>query len=175
MIKRTRIHILKITEKLELSIGGTTYSGATNTQFALVPLAIVLFSCSPPNSISELQWMAGKWIKESDSSVTTSIEVWEKTSETEMDGYGLTMDDGDTIFYERLQIIEEDDQLYYLADVGEGIVKFKLNESDNNKWVFENLEHDFPKKIIYTYDGTSMVAYAQADDVSLEFRFKKAN
>ncbi|MEP3580416.1 MAG: DUF6265 family protein [Cyclobacteriaceae bacterium] len=136
---------------------------------------VLLFSCSPSKSLEELDWMTGKWIKESDSPVTTSIEVWEKTSETEMTGYGLTMEDGDTIFYERLQIIEEDGELFYLADVGEGIVKFKLNESEYGKWAFEDPEHDFPKRIIYTYDGTSMVAFAQADDVSLEFRFKKAD
>ncbi|MEP4534902.1 MAG: DUF6265 family protein [Cyclobacteriaceae bacterium] len=141
----------------------------------LIPFLATISCSTDQESISDLNWMTGKWIKESDSPVTTSIEVWEKTSETEMTGYGLTMEDGDTIFYERLQIIEEDNELFYLADVGEGIVKFKLNESEHGKWAFENPEHDFPKRIIYTYDGTSMVAFAQADDVSLEFRFKKAD
>ncbi|MEO9475219.1 MAG: DUF6265 family protein [Cyclobacteriaceae bacterium] len=141
----------------------------------ILPL-LAFISCSTDReSIADLDWMAGKWIKESDSPATTSIEVWEKTSETEMDGFGLTTEENDTIFYEQLRIIEEDNDLYYLANVGDGIVKFELTRSDTDKWVFENPKHDFPKRIIYTYDGTSMVAYAQAGDVSLEFRFKKAD
>ncbi len=134
---------------------------------------LLFISCKPNgNSIKSFQWMEGKWIKD-EATPTESIEVWKTVSEKEMKGFGLTTENGDTIFYEKLSIIKDGSEIFYQADVGEGQIRFKLTNSEDNRWSFENPEHDFPQRIIYAKEGNDMVAYAEAGDASLEFRFKK--
>lgn len=133
-----------------------------------------LISCHPKgNSLKSLQWMEGKWTKDEETP-TKSIEVWQTVSDSEMTGFGLTTENGDTIFYEKLSIIAKGKEIHYLADVGNGIVSFKLTNWENERWSFENPEHDFPQRIIYAKEGDNMIAYAEAGDVSLAFRFRKA-
>lgn len=135
-------------------------------------LLACLFSCQPKRSIDALDWMEGRWEIPSDS-VTQRIEQWTKISQTEMHGFGLTIEGGDTIFYERLSIVASGTELYFNADIGEGNVKFKLIDAANERWIFENANHDFPKRIIYQKEGEMMVAFAEVEGTSLKFRFIK--
>lgn len=137
----------------------------------LIPF-ILFFSCQSKKTVDKLNWMNGEWIKEGES-VAQTIEGWKTISETEMEGFGLTIENGDTIFYEKLSIVSRGKNLYYVADIGEGKVDFKLIESSNEKWVFENLNHDFPKRIKYVKEGNRMIAFAEAEETSLEFRFRR--
>lgn len=138
-----------------------------------------LFSCGdekPGDAIHSLTWLEGTWINNSDT-VTTASEKWQRTSPLSYDGFGMTMSEGDTLFYENLKILQENGTIYYIANVGEGPVWFKLTSRSEDKWVFSNPDHDFPKKIIYSRKNSGndewLVASAEGNGKQIPFKFKK--
>jgi hypothetical protein len=64
------------------------------------------------------------------------------------------MRNNDTISSESIQLVQEGDKLLYVPVVrkqneGKRVV-FTLSFSTDNQLVFENPQHDFPQKILYT-------------------------
>ena len=55
---------------------------------------------------------------------------------------------------ETLRIVEMSGEIFYLAKVpsNDSPVAFKLTDCTENTAVFENSQHDFPKKISYQYE-----------------------
>lgn len=72
-------------------------------------------------------------------------------------GRGYRMKNGVENVTERLEVREIDGAVYYLATVANqnngATIRFKLMESTSEKLRFENPEHDFPKKLIYSKSG----------------------
>ena len=67
-----------------------------------------------------------------------------------MIGMGRTLAGGKTVFYEYLRIEERADGVFYVAHPkARPGTDFKLTKLEGQEAVFENPEHDFPKKIIY--------------------------
>lgn len=81
-----------------------------------------------------------------------TYEKWEPSG-TAFRGKGYKIRNGSEIITEQLEVKVIDDAVYYLATVADqnngATVRFKLTESGADRLVFENPEHDFPKKIIY--------------------------
>jgi len=74
-----------------------------------------------------------------------------------LNGYGIAMEGNDTLFYEKLEISLGLNPMVYTSWVkgqngGHGI-EFKLTESADTSWTFENPKHDFPKRIQYIRTG----------------------
>ncbi|HPG07246.1 MAG TPA: DUF6265 family protein [Saprospiraceae bacterium] len=83
-----------------------------------------------------------------------TFETWKKISGNHLKGYSFVMKDSTKIITESLEIYVQNDNLYYAATVpdqndGKTIV-FKLVPGSLTSYSFENPEHDFPNKIIYT-------------------------
>ncbi len=67
-----------------------------------------------------------------------------------MMGTSQTVEDQKTTFFEFIQIVEKDGEVEMIpAPGGQKSVSFRLVRVEGKKAVFENLEHDFPKRIIY--------------------------
>lgn len=102
--------------------------------------------------MEQLAWLEGFWM--SDPLEGGLREQWTVKSDQLMLGKGFTMEKGDTTFFENLRIFRERNAIYYGASVptqnNGRMVMFELTSSGNQKFVFENPEHDFPQKIIYT-------------------------
>jgi hypothetical protein len=80
------------------------------------------------------------------------VETWKSVHENEMSGYGAMLISGDTVFSEKIQLIKEKEEIYYIVtskDNNEYPIRFKLTNSTPGKWVFENPAHDFPTRITY--------------------------
>ena len=79
----------------------------------------------------------------------------------------------DTVFVEKLQLIIKEDNIYYVSDVPENPkpVSFKLTEITESGFVFENLSHDFPKKISYQQNGKLLKATISGDGKSIDYFF----
>jgi hypothetical protein len=106
------------------------------------------------NPFDKLSWIADRWISmpgESMPGVSITYENWVRLDDTSYSGESHTVNNGDTVFIEQLKIEKIGDDIFYTAIVehNPGPVHFKLVELDLNKAVFENLEHDFPNRIIY--------------------------
>ena len=106
-------------------------------------------SYSQNTDMQKLAWIVDHWIATDGES--KSYEHWEKTNETLFTGGSETIKNGDTVFSEKLKIELIDGNIYYIADVSHNPapVKFKLTKLTDSEAVFENPEHDFPKKISY--------------------------
>ncbi|MFN5371308.1 MAG: DUF6265 family protein, partial [Bacteroidia bacterium] len=68
-------------------------------------------------------------------------------------GFGLAMNNRDTIFYEKLEInCDVTPPIYtsWVANQNKGVgIQFKLTSATDTSWTFENPNHDFPQKITY--------------------------
>lgn len=97
----------------------------------------------------KLSWIAGCWQGEMRGGAKTQ-EQWMKPEGDSMLGMSRTVVNGKTPFFEFLQIKREGDDLVYIArPQGKDPTPFKLVKLNDNAAIFENLEHDFPQRIVY--------------------------
>ena len=90
----------------------------------------------------------------------------------------VTIKNNTTVFYEFLQIRESTDGLVYIAQLqGSQPVQFRRTNQDDEKFVFENAGHDFPKKITYQRQGLMLLAAIEGlqngKKVREEFLYKR--
>jgi len=100
------------------------------------------------SKIEDLAWIAGDW--ETASGPMQSEEHWTRAAGGTMIGMGRTIAHGKTVFYEYLRIETRPDGIYYVAHPkARPGTDFKLVRVEGQAATFENLAHDFPKRIIY--------------------------
>ncbi len=108
----------------------------------------ILFACSG-NKASRVDFMIGTWKIEGED----QYEVWETNKNKELIGYSYKFENNEKSLTETLSIKEIDNQTFYEAtvpDQNDGkTIRFTLNNDIKAYLSFENLEHDFPKKIQY--------------------------
>ena len=108
--------------------------------------------------MEKLRWLTGCW-RDGDKGQTE--EQWTRLAGQTMLGIGRTVKEGKTEFYEFLQIRAQSDGIFYIAQPNGGkAVPFKLVKINDNQAVFENVEHDFPQRIVYQkqVDGSLLTA-----------------
>lgn len=147
---------------------------------AIVTLLLFIgFSCTAQTqqgskSISQLEWLVGKWKRTNAKPGRTSIETWKK-DQHQMIGVAYHMTGTDTTYTEKLKIVLKDKELYYVADVPENKseVYFKITEITPSGFVCENPQHDFPKKISYQLTGNSIRAVISGDGKEIPYFFER--
>ena len=127
------------------------------------------------DDFKKLEWLSGVWIRTNPQPNRNVNERWVKISATEWQGFGITMKGQDTLSLEKLKMVIKDNTIYYVADMQENKqpVSFKLTEISENRFVVENPEHDFPKKIIYQRDGSSLRATIADNTKSVDYFFQR--
>lgn len=118
--------------------------------------------------IESLAWMSGDW--ELGHEKMQIDEHWTHAAGGTMFGTSRTIADGKTVFFEFLRLETRADGIYYVAQPrgGKG-TDFKLVKSDDKSATFENLKHDFPKRILYRRESeTSLVARIEGDGTERE-------
>ncbi|MBL4654319.1 MAG: hypothetical protein JKY33_00665 [Bacteroidia bacterium] len=104
------------------------------------------------NSLDNFSWIIDNWSTGKGKMVY--YENWKANGDKELIGHGFMVVKGDTVFSENISIKLETDGIYYYAAVSnqnEGkAIPFKLVSSSSYEILFENKEHDFPQRIIYT-------------------------
>lgn len=79
-------------------------------------------------------------------------EEWRLINGSELIGIGFSIEEGDTVLSEELYVKKFADKWAYVAlPVNQSITLFALSEYSENKFIFENKEHDYPQKIIYEF------------------------
>jgi hypothetical protein len=121
-------------------------------------------------------WLKGTWERLDAKPGQTAYEVWSDATDGSLTGMGCILKGTDTVFVEHLKIIKQADTYYYSAEVSHnaGPVLFEMTEIGPMSFVSENPQHDFPKKITYSYDGTILTATISAGTKEIPFRFKKS-
>jgi hypothetical protein len=99
--------------------------------------------------IQDLAWMSGDW--ETAPGHMQIDEHWTKVGGGSLIGMSRTVAGDKTVFFEYLRIEARGSEIYYVAHPRARTpgVDFKLVRLSGQEAVFENLAHDFPKRVIY--------------------------
>jgi len=108
-------------------------------------------------TLETITWLAGHWRCRDDTGVTE--ELWLPPAGGMMLGLNRHLPDDGNVGFEFLRIAEDSTGVaYYASPGGAGPTPFRLTAADDAIAVFENPQHDFPKRIEYRLDGEMLVA-----------------
>ena len=140
--------------------------------------AVVLFaSLSLQNpTIADVSWIAGDW-QTAGGGRRQIEEHWTGVAGGSMMGVSRTIASDKTVEFEYLRIEQRADGVYYVAHPKARCpgTDFKLTRASATEAVFENPQHDFPKRIIYrkTDDGLTASVDGGEGSNALSFPFKR--
>jgi hypothetical protein len=79
----------------------------------------------------------------------------EKMNKNYLQNKGYIIKGSDTVVNERVALTKTKEGVFYTSTVEEQNNKqpiaFKMTKAENNLFVFENPQHDFPKRIVYKF------------------------
>lgn len=142
----------------------------------ILAMAFALSACgvaaqSPPRAMPD--WMAGYWLSCADGAQT--VESWIGAGGETLLGGNLSAGG-----YEFLRIsTNESGQIVYYSMPGgrSPPTEFAMTSNTDQRAVFENPTHDFPKRIIYEREGDVMTARidgGEGESQAMEWRFERA-
>lgn len=109
-------------------------------------------------------------------------EEWKLINADYLQNRGYRVSGNDTVINERVSLTNTKDGIFYTSTVedqnNQKPIAFKLSSATGNSFIFENQDHDYPKRIVY-HLITSDSLYAFIDDGSDDpkkrqnFRYKK--
>lgn len=126
------------------------------TKKILFIVLLSFISCKNNNSktyekLNSAVWITGFWQNKTDTG--TLSEDWHKLNDSVMKGTSFFVKGKDTLHHESMIIEEKEDELYYISTIKgqnqDKAVSFSLISSDEEGFVFENSQNEYPKKIIY--------------------------
>ncbi len=120
---------------------------------ALALLAGMSGQAHAADAVAALGWLQGCW-SEAGAEVGSG-EQWMGPAGGTLIGSSRTVKNGKTVAYEFIQIREtEPGKLAYIVQPsGRPETRFVLLRQGGGEFVFENLAHDFPQRVIYRRDG----------------------
>ena len=143
-------------------------------------MVLILFAVSTfAQGESILKLFPGKWKMISEK--TEYYEEWKIVDSTELIGKGYSIEAGEVIESETIYLKKFADTWAYVAiPKNQVITLFALDDFTQNKFIFENEEHDFPRRVIYEFknDGTlNAIVEGKLDgeEMRREFNFIKVD
>ena len=111
-------------------------------------LAIAAASAVGQMPLDRLAWLSGCW--QSEGGNQTTVEMWMPPQGGLMVGASRTVAADRAHAYEHLRIRADRDHIVYTAiPSGQDEADFRSVEVSDSGFTVENLEHDFPQRIIY--------------------------
>lgn len=126
-------------------------------QNTVLALALLAAAAAPVHAdpAAQLAWLAGCWA--APGAEPGSGEQWSTAAGGSLVGSSRTVRNGKTVAWEFIVIRETaPGKLAYIAKPhNQPEAVFTLRPASGKGFVFENLEHDFPQRIIYRQEGDS--------------------
>jgi len=126
----------------------------TGTKFfiaVIVLVALCAWTTKQTSDISKAEWLIGTW--ENKTQRGSIYETWSNTNNNEFSGMSYIIKEKDTVVFENIRLIQEQEKLFYIPTVksqNDGLpVRFASKTISETQLVFENLQHDFPQIISY--------------------------
>ncbi len=123
--------------------------------FYILALILTFASCQKTKEVSKIvvaDWLLGNWENKSDDGHL--LENWKKVNDSLYDGESYFIKGKDTLHFEKIQMKQKGEALYYIATVkgqnNDKSITFVRNDTIEKQLVFENPKHDFPQKIAYS-------------------------
>ncbi len=130
---------------------------------------------SKKQNTENFEWLTGKWKRINNEAGKETFENWKKLDSNEYSGIGFTLQKGDTISQEKMDIVKINEQWTLLVKMPneKTPTKFKISELKNNEFVFVNDSIDFPKKVEYKLEGEKIKAKISNSEMEIPFEFEK--
>ena len=142
--------------------------------FTLV-LIFTLYVTQAP-TLADISWISGDWQTASGGRAQIE-EHWTPAAGATMMGMSRTVAGEKTVEFEYLRIEQRADGIFYVAHPKARCpgTDFKLTRASASEAVFENPQHDFPKRIIYrkTDDGLTASIDGGEGTKSMSYAFKR--
>jgi hypothetical protein len=141
---------------------------------AVLLMGVAVNGFTQSQTLADLAWMVGSW-ETAPGGKRQIEEHWTPAAGATMIGMGRTVAGQKTVEFEYLRIEQRADGIYYVAHPKARCpgTDFKLTRASATEAVFENPQHDFPKRIIYRKgeadsltasvdggEGTKAISYA---------------
>jgi Domain of unknown function (DUF6265) len=158
---------------MKLIVLGSLWIGSIMVVLGLIPICTRSIEANRTNNpdfkMEDLGWMSGDW--ETARGRAQIDEHWSRVAGGSMLGMSRTVAGGKTVSFEYLRIEARGTEIYYIAhpQARNPGTDFKLVRLNGEEAVFENLAHDFPKRVIYrkNRDGT-LTARVEGDGTEKE-------
>jgi hypothetical protein len=139
----------------------------------LISFLLTINASTQTPTLTDLAWISGQW--QTEGGKRQIEEHWTQAAGATMLGMSRTVAGEKTVEFEYLRIEQRADGIYYVAHPKARCpgTDFKLTRATANEAVFENPQHDFPKRIIYRKgaddsltasidggEGTKTISYA---------------
>ena len=153
--------------------------------FSCFLIMIFLFSCNEGDKANETRkasatieafnWLVGDWERTNEKPDKATYESWQKLDETKYIGIGFTLQNKDTIWKENVRLVREKNTWNFEVTGGDDLVPtvFRLTSIEKGKFVCENSENEFPKKIEYKKEGDKIKAMISGGDMEIPFEFER--
>tara|TARA_R110000868_G_scaffold411378_1_gene703388 strand:+ start:1348 stop:1827 length:480 start_codon:yes stop_codon:yes gene_type:complete len=120
--------------------------------FAFIGFTLLIaWSVKQTNDIKKAEWLIGTW--ENITPKGSIYETWSKTNDNEFSGKSYIIKDKDTIVFESIRLVQEQNGLFYIPTVksqNDALpVRFAAKTISETQLIFENKHHDFPQIISY--------------------------
>lgn len=123
-------------------------------------------------TLEAIAWLGGHWRVEGRRGMTE--ELWMPARGGMMLGLNRTVRGKAGAQFEYLRIVEDKQGVIYMASPGGAKpTPFRLTEASAAHAVFENPEHDFPKKIEYRLDGEQLKVQIAGDKPGPSWTFER--
>jgi hypothetical protein len=114
--------------------------------------ALAFFTgCKQPSQTTKAEWLIGNWVTHFPEADV--YESWKRVNDHELAGYSYTRQQGDSIPFESIQLIENENGLHYIVTgaghPSDSSVRFTASQVKDDFLQFENPQHDFPTRIRY--------------------------
>jgi uncharacterized protein DUF6265 len=137
----------------------------------------LLFTLTQTPTLTEIAWISGDW-QTAPGGRRQIEEHWTTVAGGSMMGVSRTVGGDKTVEFEYLRIEQRADGIYYVAHPKARCpgTDFKLTRASASEAVFENPQHDFPKRIIYRKgEGDSLTASIDGGEgtKAISFAFRR--
>lgn len=157
----------------------------------LIIITVLLFSSCTEKSKKETKeikieekktnknfdWLLGNWKRLNEEKGKETFEIWNKESNLEYSGIGFTMQNADTIKKEIMKLIKIEKKWFLKVQPQDepAPITFTMTSHNQQEFICENKELDFPKLIKYWKNGNKINALVAGDDMKISFEFEKLN
>lgn len=157
---------------------------------ALIVIAIISISCNQGKSenlqptlkstvlevkTENYDWLLGNWKRTNEKKGKETLEKWNKVNDTTYSGIGFTLQNNDTIFKEKMNLMKVRGKWNLTVTVSQDAapIVFKGIEHNENEFICENKENDFPNIIKYWKKGKNLNAEISGGETKVLFEFEK--
>jgi hypothetical protein len=157
---------------------------------AVLPLlAFMLFSCegnkTEPSgddgaievaaASGQFDWLLGNWQRSNEAEGKETFEFWHKSDSDSYSGIGFTMQDGDTVFFEKLRIARYDDEWIFAVRPSKKkeATRFEMTDIGSSEFTCTNDSNDFPSKINYWREGEKLMANVSNSEFEIWYEFNR--